>query len=167
MKTRAFTLIELLAVIAIIAVLAGLMIPLVAGAGDKAKRAATRATIGDIEASILQFKMMNNGLYPLDTDGRGIMNDGTEYHPEFKDALATVNSDSFGPQGVKVKNGEIVDAWDRRIHYRPFIAYPDPNEALYNVNPESYQLWSRGSDGVDNTSDGDLDTGDDITNWSR
>ena len=165
LQQNGFTLIEILVVIAIFVVLAGLLIPVVTSARQQAYVASSRATMGTIEAAIGTFQMANDGQLPLDTGSLAIMNTGTEHHSDFIDALATVDSDSFGTSGSKIANGRIVDGWSQSFRYRPFIAYP--NGAYYDVNPDSYQLWSIGPDGEDQviTVDNPNTPSDDITNW--
>lgn len=60
---HAFTLIELLTVIAIIGVLAGIMIPMMGSAQEKAKKTKTRVTFGLWASGMEQFKS-TYGFYP-------------------------------------------------------------------------------------------------------
>ena len=163
----AFTLIEMLIVIGIIAVLAGLLFPAITSARRRAYEAATNASMGNIEAAIARFRMINDGQFPLDDGSGDIMNNGTEGLADFLDALATVDSDNFGNNGKLVSGGQITDGWAQPFRYRPFIAYP--TGAYYDINPDSYQLWSIGSDGscAVTGNDDPSNIEDDITNWGR
>lgn len=55
-KRKAFTLVELLVVVAIIGILASILIINVGGKTDKARVAAARAEIAQIETAVIEFK---------------------------------------------------------------------------------------------------------------
>ena len=62
-KKNAFTLVELLIVISIIAVMAGLLMPAIAGARNKAKRSTSKTFMVQLAGAIDQFKT-EYGFYP-------------------------------------------------------------------------------------------------------
>lgn len=75
----AFTLVELLVVIAIIAVLAGLLIPAVSAAKNKASVTRAKAEISNLETSINQFKA-DYGIYPVPKEAQAAAaNNGGNY----------------------------------------------------------------------------------------
>ena len=168
-----FTLIEILVVIAIIAVLASLLLPVITAARQQGYVASTRATMGSVEAAINTFRTINDGLLPLEQeiDSGTISNPmptGTEGSSDFVNALSSVDGDSFGSSGSKIQNGSVVDAWAQPLRYRPFIAYPGTND-YYDINIDTYQLWSIGPDGsCAVTTLGDpTQVSDDISNWGQ
>jgi prepilin-type N-terminal cleavage/methylation domain-containing protein len=71
-KTAAFTLIELLVVIAVIAILAALLLPALATAREKGRRAACMSNLRQIALGVSAYSYDNNGVIPRsDTDSVG------------------------------------------------------------------------------------------------
>lgn len=134
----AFTLIELLLVVIILSILTAMVAPSFAGRSDQARRVAART---DIEANLaiaLDLYQLNTGVYPATEQG----------------LAALINSpDLTSPgtwNGPYLKKKRIpADPWGREYQYlSPGIR-----------NPESYDLFSLGPDGVE--------SGDDIHNWEE
>ena len=68
MKTRGFTLIEVLVVVAILAILAAIVVPRIMDRPDEAKRVAARADIGAIVQALKLYRLDNGG-YPTTDQG--------------------------------------------------------------------------------------------------
>lgn len=61
---RSFTLIELLVVVAIIGILAGLLLPVIAAAREKARRTKCMSNISQVGKALVMYSMDNNENYP-------------------------------------------------------------------------------------------------------
>ena len=68
MKTRGFTLIEVLVVVAILAILAAIVVPRIMDRPDEAKRVAAKADIGAIVQALKLYRLDNGG-YPTTDHG--------------------------------------------------------------------------------------------------
>lgn len=124
-----FTLIEVLLVLAILVIIASLAVMAYGPARRKAKADAARSQIGAFGSAI--------DLYNLSLD---------QYPPNLEALLAppTDLPDTSKWDGPYLDKTKIpLDPWNQE--YR----YVTPG----NVNPDSYDLWSVGPDGVDNTDD--------------
>lgn len=125
-----FTLMEIMLVVTIIALLAGLAIYRLAPALDVAAIAATRSDLQSFRTSLLSYRSMA-GSYPSTTQG----------------LQALVNRPEGEPKPImwqKSYDGEIKqDPWKHDFVYRC------PGER----NPDSYDLFSLGKDGIGGTDD--------------
>ena len=70
-KKRGFTLIELLVVVAIIAILAGMLLPVLSKAREKARRSNCMANLKQIGGSLLTYAIDFDGFFP-NRNGHGI-----------------------------------------------------------------------------------------------
>ena len=129
-NNQGFTLIEILLVVIIIGVLAAMVVPNLAGKGEKARITAANA---DIEASLsvaLDMYELDVGKYPTTTQGLK--------------ALLIKPTNIEGWDGPYLKKKVIPkDPWQREY------LYISPG----SQNPESYDLSSLGPDGVQSTDD--------------
>jgi prepilin-type N-terminal cleavage/methylation domain-containing protein len=160
----AFTLLELLAVIIIIAILSGLILgyskyAMVTGANSR-----TQAEIAAMETALESY-MNDNGTYPTVAGGRAspsgfpqateINNSGSLYT-----ALAGGSKVYMTFKSDKLKNSGtftyIVDPFGSPYNYYR----PGPSSTDTATNNVTFDLWSYGPDGKN-------DTGDDIVNWRR
>ena len=180
-----FTLIELLVVIAIIATLMGLLIPSVMFVQARAKKAKTRTFLAQIEAALNSYKHVN-GVFPEVIGGPAptpMSEDPLSNAGGLYTALETVDRENF-------RAGNLKDPYGNLVAYRPANTYPfyDPAnpppspappaptpipaypEHIHGATPpgaDSYQLWSLGSNGIDEVSSSTQngEYGDDIVTW--
>jgi general secretion pathway protein G len=128
-RPRGFTLIELLLVMVILAVLAAVVIPNVAGYGEKAKRTGTIADIASIKAALAAFEV-DNSRYPSTEEGLlALVQCPPDLQPTWK------------PDGYLPKIPD--DKWGR-----PYI-YRCPG----TIHPTSFDILSVGKDGQEGTDD--------------
>jgi len=171
MRRNAFTLVELLVVLLVIAVLLGLLIPAVGLVRERMRRAQAVTQIAKMETALKLFKDVN-GFYPESGMKSGITNanDFADNLGRLRDALITVDRDL-----TQRTNGKdpFVDPWGQPLRYRPAKQYPFTaglaNHAINSddpPSPDSYQLWSLGSNGRDDSLAGtDTRYGDDVVSW--
>ncbi len=136
-KSRGFTLIELMVVVVIIGLLAAVVVPRVVGRGEEAKIAAARLQIKEIEAALDLYRL-DNGFYPTTEQG----------------LKALVERPTTEPLPRNWREGGYmkkvpVDPWGN-----PFV-YRSPGDH------GEYDLFSMGADGRE----GGEGSGKDITSW--
>jgi general secretion pathway protein G len=139
----AFTLIELLVTITVIAILAGITLAAMGGVNQKATRDKTKAEIAAIANALEQFKSARD-YYPT--------NSTTNAEPLSLTNTTTPN-DSLRPFYIANKiqvnsSGELQDSYGNAYQYQ----IPGAK------NPASFDVFSKGKDGISSTSD-------DIGNW--
>jgi general secretion pathway protein G len=125
--SRAFTLVEILLVVAIIGILAALVIPRIAGTGERARVTAALADInGGIKSALGQYEV-DNGFYPKSLqDLIQQPSNARNWHGPY-----------FDPAKLPV------DPWGN-----PYVYYYPGKH-----NPTSYDLLSVGPDGKEGTDD--------------
>ena len=134
---RGFTLIEIMLVVIIIGILVAMLVPNIAGRSDQARKTAARTDIESNLSTALDLYRMDVGQYP--TTDQGLSSLMTQ--PTASPVPAQWN----GPYLKKKKIPK--DPWARDY------VYVSPGVH----NPDSYDLSSWGTDGVESK--------DDITNW--
>jgi len=190
MKRSGFTLIELLVVISIIALLMGLLIPIIGMVRNRAREAKCVTLIQKIQAACSLYKDAN-GIYPESSDidvppdtiiefrepdvfgvapfrlASALLEDGwKEANEALIRQLQSVDRDHFPDATVQDTFGD--GGPGKYLRYRPASYYPYQAGAANRIdsdnpyNPDSYQLWSAGPNGIDEAGDGD-----DLTNWPK
>ncbi len=131
-----FTLIELMIVVIIIAGLAAMVAPRLVGRTDQAKRAIAKADISSNLSMALKLYYLDNGRYPTTDQGLAALIDAPTSAP--------VPAKWSGPYLETLPE----DPWGNPYKYR----YPGTS------NKTTYDLYSAGADGIE-------ETDDDIKNW--
>jgi general secretion pathway protein G len=137
-KKRAdgFTLIEIMVVVVIIGILAATIIPQFVGTTHDAKVSAAKAHVAELESALERF-YVHMDRYPTMEEGLKIL----------VEAPATEDKKWRGPYIKQLRN----DPWGSPYQYR--------NPGVHHTT--SFDIWSRGADGVD----GGEGPGADIGNW--
>lgn len=135
-RVKGFTLIELMIVVIIIAALSAMVVPRLTNRSEQAKVAVAEADIKSNIGLALKLYKLDNGRYPTTAQGLN--------------ALLSKPSSSPAPNnwnGPYLEN-EPLDPWKAPYSYKS----PGAN------NPDGYDLYSLGPDGVEGSAD-------DVTNW--
>ena len=123
MRTRGFTLIEIMMVVVIIGILAALIIPNVVGRDDQARVTAARSDLNGIANALNMYKL-DNFHYPSTDQGLEALVSQPSGFPEAK---------NWNPNGYLKKAPS--DPWGT-----PYV---------YISTTDGFELYSLGSDGVE------------------
>ena len=170
MKQRSrFTLVELLMVMVVMIILMGLAVGVT---GYVTRRAAEAKTISLLEQMMVALEQYreDRGYYPIKADPVAIQWD----EDDFKSKKGILYLGGYPADGNDDDDNTYLDGFGEPFYYE----YPG------TMNPEAYDLWSKGTDGnhgvsgVNDDSAGstddegdaqtaDADDSDDIANWKR
>ena len=131
-----FTLVELMIVVIIIAALAAMVVPRLGSRSEQAKEAVAEADINSNIGLALKLYKLDNGRYPTTSQGLKALS----AKPSSTPAATNWN----GPYLER----EPLDPWKNPYQYKSPGAH----------NPDGYDLYSLGLDGVEGTED-------DVKNW--
>jgi general secretion pathway protein G len=137
----AFTLIELLVTITVIAILAGITLAAMGGVNQKATRDKTKAEIAAISNALEQFKSVRDD-YPTNSDTNNF------YPLVMTNDVNSIQLFFIANKIQTSSSNQLLDSYGNAYLYKK------PG----TKNPASFDVFSRGRDGLTNTSD-------DIGNW--
>lgn len=136
LRSDAFTLIEMMVVVIVLGILAATIIPQFRGATYDAKVGTAKANIAELENALERYGIHMDGL-PASEEGLVVLVE-----------RPADNADKWRGPYIKMLRP---DPWGNPYQYR----HPGTH------HPTSFDLWSRGADGVD----GGEGEGADIGNW--
>ena len=136
LRSRAFTLIEIMVVVVILGILAATIIPQFIGTTHDAKVSAAKAHVSELESALERY-YVHMDRYPTADEGLKAL----------VEAPSNEASKWRGPYIKQLRN----DPWGNPYQYR----FPGVRHA------SSFDLWSRGADG----NDGGEGQGADLGNW--
>ncbi len=133
---KGFTLVELMIVVIIIAALAAMVVPRLGSRSEQAKAAVALADINSNIGLALKLYKLDNGRYPTTSQGLKAL--------LAKPSASPVPASWNGPYLEK----EPTDPWKNPYQYKSPGSH----------NPDGYDLYSSGLDGVEGNED-------DVANW--
>lgn len=136
-RSQGFTLIEIMVVVVILGVLAATLVPQFMGTTHDARVSAAKSHVADLESALERF-YVHMDRYPTMDEGLKVL-------------VESPTGDEKRWRGPYIRELRR-DPWGN--------PYQDPIPGIHH--PVSYDLWSRGADGVN----GGEGQGADIGNWS-
>ena len=173
MKSRSFTLIEILVVLSIIAVVMGLLIPAASTVLKRASINKTRTAIRTLQMAVKQYEA-TYGTLPFT---ESVATDTQLSAQFYNDLLATLGAlstnISFNPRRIKFleldKNNNYRDAWDNDFSVSFDMDYTgEIDDGQINGATglsTNVVIWSNGPDELDNAADADPTNEDNINSW--
>jgi prepilin-type N-terminal cleavage/methylation domain-containing protein len=168
LNNLAFTLVELLTVIAIMTVLAGLLLPALTKARQKAKVAKCISTISSLQTALSMYQV-DYGMYPA-SSVTGTQRNGNSHHSDFDGApnnfVAAMTARTLGGPYIEFKGKDLLesgtdpenmyvlkDPWGQAYIYVARRAYNGNNAGdgpfhpdTSDVDNNTYNIYSLGPD---------------------
>lgn len=190
-RTSGFTLIELLVVILVIGILAGILIPVAVSVKTKGQISQTVGFIKALETAMEAYKS-DCGVYPEHHDPANTTTQPTFLYYLLETGRGAPYTDRAKLKLSKTtlptwKDTDVQDSWGNAFRYyrapilgataggsAPFqfksvqtTALLSAELAAFSGNKQSFNLWSPGPDGENNsgTQGGVASYGDDVVNW--
>ena len=174
---RRFTLIELLVVIAVIAILAGMLLPAIGKAKEKAKVAKARAEIKTLEMAIKQYET-TYGYMPVAADSADVRIDTLAKYNALLRLLSCTGGATadYNTRNIKFLEVATADEYNDPWKNRYMIVFDANYDGKIDKNTsadkgpyvdvlKSVAIWSYGPNTDNNNGQPNGGKNDDINNW--